>query len=125
MGEESKQEVWETVFQGRKHYFACGHRNVLIIQSNESLEDPDIVPRREGMLTSHDVDALNSQGISSECREDDVKLMEERYRISKSYTVVDVERNPKSVEYITAKIVAFLSNTKEPGGMQNFSFSFL
>ena len=95
---------------------------MLIIQSNEALEGHDIVPRRKGMLTSHDVDALNSQGISSGCREDDVKLMEERYSISKSYTVLDVERNPKSVEYITAKIVAFLNNTKEPGGMQNFSF---
>ena len=114
---EMTQEVWESCFQGRNHYGAHGPRDVLIIESSESLESPDIVPRRGGMLTPRDLDSLDSQGISSQCREDDVKLMEERYRISMEYSVVGVEKSPESVECITAKIVTCLRNTEKPGGM--------
>ena len=75
-----EEEVWETTLQGVKSYGAYGPRDVLIIRSNESLEGPDVVPRREGTLTAEDKDRLTNEGIKEEAWSDDVKLMEARYR---------------------------------------------
>ena len=60
------EEVWEGEFQGEKVYSARGPRDVLII-SNETVEGPDIVPRKKGCLTQEDKDRLTSQGIPPDC----------------------------------------------------------
>ena len=55
-------------------------RDVLIIRPSESLEGPDIVPRKKGTLTAEDKDRLTRQGIPGERWGDDAQLMEVRYR---------------------------------------------
>ena len=77
---EGNPEVWEDTIQGIKQHGAYGSRDVLIIVSSESLEGPDIVPRKKGELTKEDMDRLTSQGIPQESWHDDARLMEARYQ---------------------------------------------
>ena len=57
------EEVWESKLQEVQSSGAYGPRDVMIIRCRESLEGPDIVPRKEGCLTAEDKHRLNSQGI--------------------------------------------------------------
>ena len=66
------EEVWEGEFQGDKVYSARGPRDILII-SNETVEGPDVVPRKKGCLTQKDKDRLSSEHIPPDCWEDDAK----------------------------------------------------
>ena len=112
--EDYIEEVWESEFQGRKIYYALGPRDVLII-SSESLEDPDIVPRKKGSLTQKDKDRLTSQGIPPDCWEDDAKMMEARFSRDRRCSVVSMERDT-TAEHILSTIDTLLKNTKKPGG---------
>ena len=108
------EEVWEGEFQGYKVYSAQGPRDILII-SSESLEDPDIVPRKKGSLTQKDKDRLTSQGIPSDCWEDDAKMIEARFSRDRRCSVVSMERDT-TAEHIQSTIDTLLKNTKKPGG---------
>ena len=63
---EDDPEVWEDTISGVKVHGSYGPKDVLIIVSSESLEGPDIVPRKKGELTNEDMDKLTSQGIPHE-----------------------------------------------------------
>ena len=110
------QERWEYNLQGNKTYAAGGSRDVLILVSRES-EGPDIVPRKKGELTQEDRDRLTSEGIPSECWEDDVKLMEARYLKDSNYPSVTVAETPHMrKEHALNKISTLLNTTTQPGG---------
>ena len=114
---ESIQEVWESTFRGDKRYGAYGPRDVLIIRSSESLEGPDIVPRKKGTLTAEDHQRLTSQGIPVECWGDDVQLSEARYRRDERYNVLPTKSEDEmSCQSVLAKIKAVMNNTIKPGG---------
>ena len=112
-------EVWESILQGHKSYGAFGPRDVLIIKSSECLEGPEIVPRKKGELTQEDKDRLSSQGIPSECWDDDAKLMRaRRCKEEVRFNIVAVEDGPgMTVLYVLEKITSLLKNTRMPGGM--------
>ena len=110
-----EEEVWESEFQGEKHYCAAGSRDVLIIVSSESLEGPEIVPRKEGSLTEEDKASLESQGIPPESWADEAKVVQARYTRDERYTVVAVEYNQQA-EYIRGAISSLFTNTTKPGG---------
>ena len=112
--EDYIEEVWEGEFQGNKVYTALGPRDVLII-SNETVEGPDVVPRKKGSLTQEDKDRLTSQGITPDCWEDDAKMMEARFSRDRDYSVISIERNT-TADNILSKIDTLLKNTKKPGG---------
>ncbi len=116
---EDNPEVWENTLRGVKSHGAFGHRDVLIIVSSESLEGPDIVPRRKGELTKEDIGRLTSQGIPQESWHDDARLMEARYqKDSENYKNVHVENDPASKrEHILDRIATLFNNTTQPGGM--------
>ena len=112
---ESK-ESWEYNLHGNKKYGACGSRDVLILVSRES-EGPDIVPRKKGELTQEDKDRLTSEGIPSDCWEDDVKLVDARYRKDNTFKSVTIEDIPHmKKEHALNKIFTLLNNTTQPGG---------
>ena len=113
--------MWEQEFQGVKHYGAIGPRDVLIIVSSESLEGPEIVPRKEGSLTEKDKASLASQGIPPESWADEGKLMQARYTTDKKYTVVAVEYNQQA-EYVRGAIGTLFTNTTKPGGKSIVSY---
>ena len=113
-------EIWEGKFQGRVSYGTFGARDVLII-SNETVEGPDVVPRKKGCLTQEDKDRLTSQGIPPDCWEDDSKLMEARYlREEKRYTLLSLP--PQKVltkSFVMKRIKEVMENTTKPGGTYN------
>ena len=114
---ESIPEVWEHTFEGVKSYGAFGPRDVLIIRSSESLEGPDIVPRKKGTLTAEDHQRLTSQGIPEECWGDDVQLSEARYRLDQIYNVLPTKcEDEMSCQSVLARIKAVMNNTIKPGG---------
>ncbi len=116
---EDNPEVWEGTIQGVKLHGAFGSRDVLIIVSSESLEGPDIVPRKIGELTKKDMDRLTSQGIPQESWHDDARLMEARYqKDSERAKNVYIENDPASKRgHILDRIVTLFKNTTQPGGM--------
>ncbi len=116
---ECNPEVWEDTFQGEKGHGAYGSRDVLIIVSSESLEGPDIVPRKKGELTKNDMDRLTSQGIPQESWHDDAKLTEARYqKESERSKNVRIESDPASKKgHILNRIATLFNNTAQPGGM--------
>ena len=114
-----EEEIWEYEFLGVKHFGAAGPRDVLIIVSSESLEGPEIVPRKEGSLTEDDKASLDNQGIPPETWTDEGKLMQARYSKDKIYTVVAVEYN-RPAKYIRDAISSLFTNTTKPGGKMNF-----
>ena len=108
---------WEYTFQGKKRYNAYFHSDVLIIVSSESLEGPDIVPRKKGCLTQEDKDQLTRHDIPPDCWEDDGKLMEARYKLDKTYTVLPIEnKEDMTAEYVLQKITTLFKTTSKRGG---------
>ena len=114
----SDEGEWELTFRGEKLYLANFHYDVLIIVSSESLEGPDIVPRKKGCLTQKDKDKLTSHGIPPDCWEDDSKLMEARYKKAKKFTVVSIEnKEDMTAEYVLQKITTLFNTTSKRGGI--------
>ena len=111
------EEVWESTFKGAKQYGAFGPRDVLIIRSSESLEGPDIVPRKKGTLTAEDKKRLTRQGIPGECWRDDAKLMEARYRREERFNVLSMEcGDGLTSQSVMDRIREVMKNTDKPGG---------
>ncbi len=110
-------EVWEATLQGVKSYGAYGPRDVLIIVSDESLQGPDIVPRKKGTLTQQDRDSLSSQDIPPDCFGEDAKIMEARFRReAHRFNLLQVESGG-TCQYVKDKIQAIMNNTDKPGGI--------
>ncbi len=112
-------EVWDATIGGVEYYKASGPRDVLIIVSSESLEGPDIVPRKKGELTKKDTDRLTSQGIPWESWHDDARLMEARYQKDNERSKnVYMENDPASKRgHILNRIATLFNTTTQPGGM--------
>ena len=110
-----EEEIWEYELLGVTRFGASGPRDVLIIVSSESLEGPEIVPRKEGSLTEEDKASLESQGIPPESWADEAKVVQARYTRDERYTVVAVEYNQQA-EYIRGAISSLFTNTTKPGG---------
>ena len=91
---------------------------MLIIRSSESLEGPDIVPRKEGTLTAEDKDRLTSQGIPGECWGDDVQLMEARYRReAQRFNLLPPEcGDGLTRQSVMERIREVMKSTRKPGG---------
>ena len=110
-----EEEIWEYELQGQKHYSPGGPIDVLIMVSSDSLEGPEIVPRKEGSLTEEDKASLDSQGIPPESWVDEGKLMQARYTRDQRHTIVAVEYNQQA-EYIRDAISSLFTNTTKSGG---------
>ena len=111
------EEVWKSKLQGVQSYGAYGPRDVLIIRSSESLEGPDIVPRKKGTLTAEDEDRLISQDIPREHWQDDAKLIEARYRREERFNVLPMECGDRlTSQSVMDRIREVMKNTDKPGG---------
>ena len=112
------QDQWEYSLQGKKHFAASGSRDVLILVSSMP-EGPQIVPRMKGELTQQDKDRLTSEGIPSECWEDDAKLMRARYLRDGDFPSVVIEDTTyMKKQRALDRIAALFNNTTVQGGMK-------
>lgn len=111
---------WEKTIQGKQYHGAAGSRDVLFIVSSEKLQGPDIVPRRDVVLTKEDIEKLQRLNFSSE--EDEASILVARIEMDKAenMSVVGVERSTpeKSLtkEYVLKRIEKVMTSTKKQGG---------
>ncbi len=116
---EGNPEVWEYTIGGVKYHGAYGSKDVLIIVSSESLEGPNIVPRKKGELTGEDMGRLESQGIPQESWHDDARLMKARYKKDDKRVNEVIVPSPAPRKHILDKITSLFKNTTQPGGMSD------
>lgn len=78
---------------GQVYFGASGHRDVLLIVSeDDDLVHPDVVLRRPAIeLTQKVTEGLDKQGISEEDHWNDLILLQARYGLDKERTVHEVE----------------------------------
>ena len=111
------EEVWESKLQEVQSSGAYGPRDVMIIRCRESLEGPDIVPRKEGCLTAEDKERLNSQGIPASSWEDDVQLMGARFRREERFHLLPtLSGEGLTRQNVMERIRTVMADTDKPGG---------
>ena len=114
---EMAEAPWEYTLMGVTVHGAYGPMDVLLLASSEGLEGPDIVPRRPGQLSPQDQQRLSSQGIPEQCWGDDAKLVEERYKKDREYSLEPVgSKEVLTCEYVKKKIHVIMNNTTKRGG---------
>ena len=97
---------------------ARGSRDGLILVSSVP-EGPQVVPRIKGELTHKDKDRLTSEGIPSECWEDETKLMKARYLKDGDYQSVIIEDTTyMKKQHALDRIAALFNNTTAQGGIK-------
>ncbi len=105
---------------GKYSFGAMGTREVLLITSNPTTQDDDVVPRRPGgELTDDDRQGLEHQGVPRECHHDDLSIMKARFSLDKDIRIAEVLRDdgsPLTCKQVTKKITQLLNNTDTSGG---------
>ncbi len=104
---------------GKYSYGAMGTREVLLITSNPTTQDDDVVPRRPGgELTDDDRQRLEHQGVPRDSHHDDLSIMKARFSLDKDISIAEVLRDDGSLscEQVTKKITQLLNNTDTSGG---------
>ncbi len=105
---------------GKYSFGAMGTSEVLLITSNPTTQDDDVIPRRPGgELTDDDRQGLEHQGVPRECHHDDLSIMKARFSLDKDKTIAEVLRDdgsPLTCEQVTKKITQLLNNTDTSGG---------
>ena len=92
---------------------------MLLITSNPTTQDDDVIPRRPGgELTDDDIRKLEDQGVPRDSHHDDLSIMKARYGLDKDKTIAEVLRDDGSLtcEQVTTKIAQLLKNTATSGG---------
>ena len=113
--------VWDNR-GGKVTYGAVGHREVLIIVSEDSLPEPDVVRRRPAIELTEEVRGkLENQGIPREDQCDDLSIVKARYGLDKERTLIGVEiGQPGGVgltrESVFKQIATLMNNNTTNGG---------
>ncbi len=110
--------TWST-HNGKYAYGAIGKLEVIVITSNPTTQDDDVVPRRPGReLTDDDRRKLEHQGVPRDSHHDDLSIMKARFSLDKDKTIAEVLRDDGSLscEQVTKKITLLLNNTDTSGG---------
>ena len=113
--------TWST-YNGKYRYGASGKREVLLITSNFTTQDDDVIPRRPGgELKDDERQKLEHQGVSRDCHHDDLSIMKARHGLNKESSIAEVLRDDGSLthEQVTTKITQLLNDTETGGGEYN------
>ncbi len=106
--------------QWQNRYGASGKREVLLITSNFTTQDDDVIPRRPGgELKDDETRKLENQGIPRDCHHDDLSIMKARFSLDKTeISIAEVLRDDGSLtcEQVTKKITQLQNNTDTCGG---------
>ena len=106
---------------GSLEYSAQGGRDVLIIEADLPLPDPQVVSRRTAHLTDDDRQKLKSQGISSDDLHE-ASIIRARYEYDKRRTLFRVLRSESDHQLrrqeVYESITELFRRTKNDGGKQ-------
>ena len=104
---------------GSLTYSAQGGRDVLIIESDLPVSEPEVVQRRSGELTDEDRQKLKSQVSSDDL--DEASIIRGRYECDKRrklFRVIKSESdNPLHLDRVRRSITELFECTKNDGGM--------
>ena len=101
---------------GTVRYGALGGRDVLILAPDLSLPHPETVARRPSQLTEEDKLKLQSQGLPTNCQ-DEQTLIKARYKLDKEYKIVEIKSGQSlSQDNVLESIVHLLNTTQNDGG---------
>ena len=101
----SASPVWSDL-AGKHTYGAAGHREVLIIVSEDGLPEPDVVRRRPAIELTEEVRGkLENQGIPREDQCDDLSIVKARCGLHKRCTLIGVEIGQPGGEGLTRESV--------------------
>ncbi len=118
MATGASSPTWGTR-NGILNYAESGNREALLITSNLTMQDNDVIPRRlQEELTDEDRQKLEYQGIPRDCHHDDLSIMKARFSRDKERSIAEVLRNEGSLtcELVNKKITQLLNNTDTSGG---------
>ena len=124
MGARQIDSKWTDLSGKLSHSQAVGPRDVLLIESEEGLSHPEVVPRRPAIeLTEELRKDLEDQGIAREEQQDDLTIMKARYLSQDDIRSVEIaEGSEVGTEMLTKnnavkKIAIFMqSHEKSEGG---------
>ena len=106
---------------GSLEYSAQGGRDVLIIESDLPLTDPEVVSRRSADLTDADRQKLKNQGVSSD-ELHEASIIRARYEYDKRRTLFRVLRSEPDYQLqrqeVFESIIELFETTKNDGGKQ-------
>ena len=109
---------------GSLTYSVQGGRDVLIIESDLPISNPEVVPRRSSELTDEDRQKLKSQGVFSDDL-DEVSIVKGRYKCDKRRTLFRVikseSNNPLSLDKVHRSITELFECTKNDGGIYMYN----
>ena len=117
----SVSPVWSNN-SGKVAYGAAGHRDVLIIVSEDGLPEPDVVRRGKAIELTEEVRRkLENQGIPREDQCDDLSIVKARYGLDKRRTLIGVEIGQPGGEGLTREsvfkhITTLMNNYDSNGG---------
>ncbi len=113
--------TWDTE-NGKYTYGASGKSEVLLITSNLTTQDDNVVQRRPGgELKDDERQRLEHQGVPRDCHHDDLSIIKARYGLDKERSIAEVLSDDGSLtcEQVTKKITRLLNNTETCGGEYN------
>ncbi len=98
MATRGSSPTWSTSNGKYAYYGASGKAEVLLITSNLTTQDDDVVPRRPGgELTDDDRQKLEHQGVTRDSHHDDLSIMKARFILDKDKTIAEVLRDDGSL----------------------------
>ncbi len=110
--------TWDT-HNGKYGYGATGKTEVLLVTSNLTTQDDDVVQRRPGgELKDDERRKLEHQGVPRDCHHDDTSIMKARHSLDKEKSIAEVLRDDGSLtcEQVIKKITQLQNNTDTCGG---------
>ncbi len=111
--------TWDTR-NGKYKYGASGITEVLLITSNPTIQDDDVVPRKPGgELTDDDRRRLEHQGVPRDSHHDDLSIMKARFILDKEKSMakeLNDDGSSLTCVQVTKKISQLLNNTDTNGG---------
>ena len=115
--------LWSNL-AGRAAYGAVGHRDVLIIVSEDGLPEPDVVRRRPAIELTEEVRRkLENQGIPREDQCDDLSIVKARYGLDKKYSISSLQRRGEGLtkECVVRKINTVMRKNRNIDGGNYFN----
>ena len=101
---------WKENWQGKPCYSAYCDTEILIISQDDGLLVADAVPRLTCELSDDDKKRLERLDLPQSSWNDDASIMEARYALDKTYTMIQIERTKPGERLSKIKVQQIIRN---------------
>ena len=102
---------WKENWQGKPCYSAYCDTEILIISQDDGLPVADAVPRLSCELSDDDKKQLERLDLPQSSWNDDASIIEARYALDKTYTMIKIERNKPGERLSKIKVRQIIKNS--------------